>query len=267
MNIKFVLRTACLAIPLAILITVGWILFQTPLVRPLAPTPPPPTILVPGGELPAGPVGLQEWVRYQHEPYQLAGCGFFIALPSGNALAVTTAHSVAPAGSERPLERIALRVPGHAKFVTEFDHLVGPPGRPLQPDDLSVDYLLLQVTQPIDPELLLAPDPRGAPQPGERVTLVSGLEESRHGQLREGTVLSVSDTAIWVLMDDRFNPSLMSGSPFLSQHSGKAVGMAVAASPRGGRLLLGAHPISSLLQLATAATEFPPLEQLEMALD
>ena len=267
-NVKFVLRAGLLALSLAVLITAGWFLFQTPLVRHLGPTPPPPTILAPRGELPAGPIGLQEWVQYRDENYQLAGCGFFLSLPDGEIVAVTTAHSVAQAGPDHRLERIAMGVAGDDEFVSESDSLFGPPGSPLKPDDLSVDYLLLQVKEAIDPDLVIAPDPRGAPQPGERVSLMSGLAGSLgRPQVWSGTVLSASDRTIWVLMDDSFNPSLMSGSPLLSQHTGQAVGMALAASPRSGRLLLGAHPISSLLQRARSATEFPRLEELEMDSD
>ena len=77
----------------------------------------------------------------------------------------------------------------------------------------------------------------------------------------EGTVQSAEDPGIWVLMDDLFNPALMSGSPFVSQHTGRVVGMAVAATPRRNRVLLGAHPIGSIVRLAESATEFPLLDE------
>ena len=109
----------------------------------------------------------------------------------------------------------------------------------------------------------MMPDPRGAPQPGERVTLYSGLGDGRGGlRVHEGTVQSVEDKAFWVLMDRWFNPSQMSGSPIVSQHTGQAVGMVVAGSPRLGRVLLGAHPIGSLVNLAESATEFPTLSEM-----
>jgi hypothetical protein len=56
-------------------------------------------------------------------------------------------------------------------------------------------------------------------------------------------------------MDGAFNPGLMSGSPLVSQHTGQVVGMAVAASRRINRLLIGIHPIGSLVRLAGSATE------------
>jgi hypothetical protein len=100
--------------------------------------------------------------------------------------------------------------------------------------------------------LVLTPDPRDAPQPGERVSLFTGIGEER---VLEGTVQSVSDVAVWVLMDEAFAPGLMSGSPFISQHTGQVVGMLIAVTPRRTRLLMGMHPIESIVQLAESRTE------------
>ena len=263
MNVRFVIRGVLLALPLVALIFAGWIFFRTPFARRLDPTPPPPTILAPPGEMPRGPVGLQEWAKYQGETYQLAGSGFLFSPAHSEIVAATTAHSVALGDPNRPLQRIALGIAGSEGFVGEFETLRGKPGHPLTPENLIVDYVLLEVDRPVDPGLVLVPDPRGAPQPGERVSLYSGLGDGQ-GKVRvlSGTVQSLSDTAVWVLMDDTFNPGLMSGSPFVSQHTGQVVGMAVAASPRIGHLLLGTHPVGHLVQLARSAEESPRLIDL-----
>jgi hypothetical protein len=258
MNLKFVARSLLLAFPLAILISAVWVLFQTPLVRAPDPTPLPPTIVVPRGAMPAGPVGLRELARYQGEDYRQVGSGFLLLLDSGEIVAVTTAHSLAFCDGDHRLERIALGVVGRTGFVGELDTLRGLPGRPLTIEDLTLDYVLLHAGQPIEQELLLHADARGAPQPGERVSLFEGVK----GRVLEGTVQSTTDQAVWVLMDDWFSPGQMSGSPFVSQHTGQVVGMAVAATPRRNRLLLGAHPIGSIVHLAESATRFPSLSEL-----
>ncbi len=267
-NLKFVIRGVLLALPLVLILLAGWILLQTPFARRLDPTPPPPTILAPPGEMPTGPVGLQEWAQYQGEGYRIAGSGFLFALASGETVAATTAHSVSLGDPDQPLERIALGIADRDGFVGEFETHRGRPGRPLTPENLTVDYLLLEVDQPVNPALILVPDPRGAPQPGERVSLYSGLGDGQ-GNVRvlSGTVQSISDTAVWVLMDDTFNPGLMSGSPFVSQHTGQVVGMAVAASPRFNRLLIGMHPIGSLVRLAGSAIESRSLIELSQGTD
>ncbi len=262
MNVKFVVRALLLAIPVAVLISVGWIFLQTSFVRPADPTPPPPTIFAPPGTMPAGSVGLEEWAKYQDQPFRRVGSGFFFSLASGEIVGATTSHSVSIGSSSRPLERIALGIAGHAGFVAELDTMRGQPGRRLSPENLTIDYLLLFVDQAIESNFVLTPDPRGAPQPGERVSLYSGLGDGQGGRrVLEGTVQSADEQAVWILMDEWFNPGSMSGSPFVSQHTGQVVGMVVAGSPRLGRLLIGAHPIGSLVDLAESASEFPELRQ------
>jgi len=263
MNVKFVIRGLLLALPVAILITGIWIFLHTPWAWPPAPTPPPPTILAPRGEMPAGPVGLQEWAQYRGKTYLLAGSGFLFRLAGGPIVGATTAHSVTLGDPDHPLERIALGVAGSGQFAGEFDTLRGQPGRRLTSDNLAIDYLLLHVDQPIEPGLVLTPDPRGAPQPGERVVLYSGLGDGQGGRrVLAGTVQSVDERSAWVLMDGSFNPGLMSGSPFVSQHTGQVVGMVVAGSPRRNRVLIGMHPIGSLVRLAESATGFPKIVEL-----
>jgi hypothetical protein len=263
MNVKFVIRGLLLGLPVALLITGIWIFLQTPWARPPDPTPPPPTILAQPGEMPTGAVGLQEWAQYRGEAYLVAGSGFFFRLASGPIVGATTSHSVALGDPDRPLDRIALGVAGSGRFAGEFDTLHGQPGHRLTPENLASDYLLLYVDQPVEPGLVLTPDARGAPQPGERVSLYSGLGDGQGGRrVLAGTVQSVDEQAAWVLMDDSFNPGLMSGSPFVSQHTGQVVGMVVAGSVRRSRLLIGMHPIGSLVRLAESAAEFPKIVDL-----
>jgi hypothetical protein len=67
MNTKFIGRGLLVALPAAaILALVGLnlVIARTPMGRPPDPTPPPPAILAPRGEMPAGPGGLEEWVQY-----------------------------------------------------------------------------------------------------------------------------------------------------------------------------------------------------------
>ena len=261
LNLRFVVRGALLAVPAALVLLAVGIWLQTPWARAPDPTPPPPTGpegLGPAGAMPPGRVGQRQWARYRGEEYAPVGSGFFLLLDGGDVVAVTAAHSVTLDDPERPLERIALGAAGNPTFVGEYDTLRGPPGRPFSASDLSVDYLLLAVDGAVEPELLLRPDARGGPQPGERVWLCSGLGNDHP---LAGTVQSASETAVWALMDETFDPSQMSGSPLVSQHTGQVVGMAVAASPRRGRLLIGAHPIGSLVRLAEAAAEYPRLGQ------
>jgi hypothetical protein len=71
-----------------------------------------------------------------------------------------------------------------------------------------------------------------------------------------GTVHTVNKYGFWVLMDDDFHPGRMSGSPFVSSHTGKVVGMAISAAHNDHGLMIGAHPIGSLVAKAESAVEF-----------
>jgi len=264
LNTKFVMRGLLLALPVAVIASVVLTLVMNPtrIGRPLDPTPPPPTILAPRGELPPGPVGLQGWARYRGKADRQVVHGFLIRLSDGEIVGVTPAHGFSFSDPDHPLQQIALAAPGQTDFVVEFDRLRGQLGQPRTGGDMTVDYVLLRADQPIDSSFVLTPDSRGAPQPGERVSLFSCSGDGRGSQrILEGTVQSVSDTAVWVLMDELFNPDGMSGSPFVSQYTGQVVGMAIAVNPRGGRLLLGVHPIGSIVQLAESATEFPKIRE------
>ena len=266
MNLRFVVRGAVFALALLALALIVVSLLPSPLAVPLRalwsapppdPTPQPPVICAALGGLPAGTVGLQEWVQYRGESFDLIGSGFLLRLAEGSTVGVVTAHSLLIGDPLRPLERVAFAASGQTGFVAEFDTLRGPPGQPRTGADMTVDYVLLQATGPVRDELALAPDPRGAPQPGERVALFSGPGDGAGGRRRvlEGTVQSVEPTAVWAMMDEYFDPSRMSGSPLLSRHTGQVVGMAIAASPHGDRLMIGFHPIGSLVRLAHDATE------------
>jgi hypothetical protein len=260
MNVKFILRGLALALPLTIilaLVGLGLILFVGPVPDP---TPLPPTILVPGGDPPSGLVGLQEWAQYRDGEYHRVGSGFLLRLSDGQIVGVTTAHSLVLGNPDRPLQHIAFGVTGETDFIIEFDTLRGDPGRARTGDDLTVDYVLLQPPQPLGADTVLSPDLRGVPQPGERVWLINSRAGADVDELfLAGTVQSVSDTAVWVLMDELSHPGMLSGTPFVSQHTGQAVGMLIAGSLRGHRLLLGAHPIDSIVQLAESADKFPTL--------
>jgi hypothetical protein len=51
----------------------------------------------------------------------------------------------------------------------------------------------------------------------------------------------------------------MSGSPFVSEHTGNVVGMAISAGQSEFGLMIGMHPIGSLVNKAEGATVFPLL--------
>lgn len=269
MNLRFVINGLVFAIPLAIAATgVALVALRVRAVvgPPPDPTPPPPTITAPRGPLPDGVVAFEEWVRFRGESYRWVGCGFLMARSDAPAspVGVTTAHSAPPGDPNHVLESIQLRAVQPSGYTLEFSTLYGAPGRPRSGDDLTVDYVLLRPSHAVESGYVLLADPRGAPQPGERVSLVKCVGGATGGQhVLEGTVQSVDTAAVWVLMDAPFAPAEWSGSgsPLLSQHTGQVVGMLIAGMLRGTSLLLGMHPVGSLVEKMTTAESFPTLEE------
>ncbi len=272
MRLKLLLRSFILFLLLLIAALTGLSFLPGPILgrlvywwvsSPPAPTPPPPIIDAPRGSLPVGPVGLEEWAQFAGNSYGRVGSGFLLRLQDGVIVGVTTAHSLGQLGNpSRPLEKIAFAALGREGYVAESDTFYGEPGAPRAGDDMTVDWVLVKLNADVDPNLVLTPDARGGPQPGERLILYSGRGD---GEIVGGTVQSADPKAVWVLMDLVDYPADavsgtpfggMSGSPLISEHTGQVVGMAIATTPRQDRFMVILHPISSLVAKAEAAQEF-----------
>jgi hypothetical protein len=171
---------------------------------------------------------------------------------------VTTAHSLAGLGQAGAgPQQVGFGGDGATEPIIVAYQYYGAPGQAFSGDDLSTDVVLLQFNGYPDANEANAPDPRGSPQPGERVVLYCGQCVAPFTRL--GTVMSSAHTADWVLMDETFDPNGMSGSPVLSAYTGRVVGMAVAATHKQGRLLIGLNPIGAIVARGLAATTFPPI--------
>ena len=263
MNWKFIVRGLILAVIVLALGAVAVFVYfsQFSVDIPTGPTALPPTILTPQGFLPETQVGLKEWAKYGANDYIAVGNGFFLKLDDGTVIAVTTAHSVSTFNSDHSLTKIAFSIGWQPGFIAEMDTLHGIPGKPRYGRDMTVDFILLRVDVPVDPVLILSPDPRGEPQAGERIFLYSGLGDDSGGlSAYPGTIQAVDKNGAWAVMDDNFQPGGMSGSPFFSAHTGKVVGMTITAANREGRLFIGMHPIGSLVEKAMGADTFPLIQ-------
>jgi hypothetical protein len=259
-NWRFVLRGLALALGLLVVFLLATAIILPRLIPqpPAGPIPPQPTILAPAGDLPEGPIAMQEWARYEGEPLRLAGCGFLFADSSGDVVGATTAHSLDLGNAAHALGSVEFRIAGQDDSAIFFTEFFGYPGRPrLLGMDLTIDYVLLKPDRAVGGATVLETDWRGTPQPGERVMLFSGLDGE---SVYQGSVLAVDERGAWIVMDEIFEPGLMSGSPMMSVHTGRVVGMALAATVRDGRLLLGIHPIGSLVAKADSAMDFPGMQ-------
>ena len=255
-NWKFVARGLALGLSLLVLALLATYLSLPRLFPgvPYGPLPPAPTIDRAAGAQPSAWPGLAAWAVFEARDPRLAGSGFVFRLPNGVPVAAVAAHSFNLAGG---LDHIEL---SSSDFELSFDALHGPPGKPRYlGSDLTGDYLLLSVSADLPREVVLLPDERGLPQPGERIVLYPGVGAG--GGARQGTILSAGSEAAWAVMDEAFAPGLMSGSPIVSLHTGRVVGMALSAGEREGHTVIGMHPIGSLVKKGLAAGERLPLAE------
>lgn len=222
---------------------------------PYGPVPDPPAFDQPPGEPPPIGVGLQAWAHYRAQPPRLVGSGFVLELPDGRVVGVTAAHSFRLSGE---LGAIGFRQPGSPEEAL-LATLHGEPGRArLFGNDLTGDYLLLSLPTGAAARLAIAPDPRGGPAAGERIVVHSGVLELPQG----GAVFRSEPSGAWAVMDEQFEAALTSGAPVFSSHTGLVVGMALVAGSRDGQLVLGMHPIGSIVQKGLAAEHAIPLAEL-----
>lgn len=216
--------------------------------RLLPPLPPSPTITAARGEMPAGVVAFEQRIQTE-DGYQTVGAGFLLRLPNADVIGVTTKHST----GDRPFVPTVFTIADRDATVATFTKLYAPIGHPFANGDLTTDYILMRPDAPPDPAIVLLPDPRSAPQPGERVSLFSGRGDGQGGQrILSGTVESAFPASAWIRIDGIFDPRGMSGSPVISQHTGQVVGMIVAASPRIGTIVIGIDPIGSIIDKAAS---------------
>jgi hypothetical protein len=232
-----VIRLVLVSVMLAAVLTLLWfvaILYLRP------PLPSPPKIAAASGPLPAGLIELEQRIA-RDGAYEHVGVGFLLRLPDENVIGVATAHSLGGRG----FAPIHFTARGNAGIIASFSELFAHEGTPRTGSDLTGDYLLLWPDVPVDEAYVLEPDPRGAPQPGERVALYSGAT------LLDGTVESVDEQGAWIRLDRQLFVGGLSGSPVFSRHTGKVVGMVIAANPQPNFIRLGLNPIGVILQAAS----------------
>ncbi|MCA1789082.1 MAG: hypothetical protein LC667_04250 [Thioalkalivibrio sp.] len=170
-----------------------------------------------------------------------------LQLPDGEVIGVTTAHSL-PGRTFRPLE---FTPPGQPQPAASFSEQLIPPE--VQRGSMTEDSALLKFDGIPDSSMVLYPDPRAHPEPGERLDLYSGLGDGSGGRrVHQGTVETVNFDSVWVRMDEPFDPRLMSGSPILGQHTGKVVGVATSMLVAPGPLRIGMNPIRAAIHAAGA---------------
>jgi hypothetical protein len=153
---------------------------------------------------------------------------------------------------------------GEPRF--RFSSSLGRPGRAgrlFQFTDLRTDYFILVSDAPITGVSVLELDPREHPAVGERVWFPNKDDSRPEGYvLLEGTVTAATAKYSEVLFKSAFQLQSQSGSPVISQSTGKVVGALSGGGPELGGTSILLAPSRAILDAMDRVTAPVPLERV-----
>ena len=192
------------------------------------------------------------------------GTGFFAKAPNNKIVAVTSAHFLNMNGP--PLQEAKWLDVRTNKWVATFTLSWGTPGRsgtrhPLL--DLRSDYLLMPASSSITPDKVLELDSRPKPKLKERIWFPNKDETAPLGhQVVAGSVVESDEKYSIVILDKEVPLQSQSGSPFISQATGKVIGTLSGADSANGQLRLLITPSSGILAMLAKDNHFPELRSV-----
>ncbi|MBY0526424.1 MAG: hypothetical protein K2R98_23725 [Gemmataceae bacterium] len=189
------------------------------------------------------------------------GTGFLAKAPNGKIAAVTSGHFLNRDGPRLTEARwLDVRTNEVAIRLTKS---WGPPGgegvtEPVV--DLRGDYLLMPVDEKVADELVLELDTRKQPAVGERVWLPNKDSDAKLGyELVSGKVTEATEKYSTVELDRAIKLQSQSGSPFISQSTGKVIGTLSRAPGSEGKTVLVLAPARALVDALSREGNFPLL--------
>lgn len=192
------------------------------------------------------------------------GTGFFVRAPNNMIAAVTSVHFLETDGP--PLTEVRwLEIPRGTPVAT-FTDSWGLPGNAgtMEPTiDLRPDYLLMPAPGGIPADLVLELDPRERLDVDERIWFPNKTQRSKLGyEVVEGTVIEADLKYSLIVLERAITLESQSGSPIVSQQSGKVVGILSRGGMYRGKTALLLTPAHGILKVLTEANEFPRLQDV-----
>lgn len=188
------------------------------------------------------------------------GTGFFVKAPSGKLAAVTSAHFIDPDGPA--LVKAQWQTIDGEKLVATLTKSWGPPGKLGRSRlDQRRDYLLF----PADPDIALPHvfefDQRARVEDGELIWFVDKESSKSAADQRVITGRVTSATAMFlnIQLDEPIELQSQSGSPFISQSTGRVIGILSGAIGEGDALELIAAPVNKMVAQLQDESAFPEL--------
>ena len=231
-----------------------------------------------GGDANARPperaVVFQPVLLWQGANATAQGTGFFVKAPGGKTAAVSSAHFIDRDGP--PLMSAKWLDVRTSEPVASFTRSWGQPGdggTNGNPPDLRTDYWIM----PVDAEApetgaaearaaaaaALELDPRDKPALGEKVWLPNKNRKAKLGfDLVEGAVIETGVKYSLVRLTDEIELQSQSGSPIISQRTGKVIGTLSRGGTKDGTTFLLLAPSAPIARALADAKEFPQLRHV-----
>jgi hypothetical protein len=216
---------------------------------------PPVTIPAPRGQILYQPV-----FHWANNEETAQGTGFFVKAPHGKLAAVTSAHFIDPDGPTL-LSATWQTIDGE-QIAAKLTKSWGPPGKlGGSRYDQRSDYLLFLAEPLFELPQVLEFDPRPRVDDDELVWFVDkdGSQSAKEQRVIGGQVRLVSPLALMIVLDDTLALQSQSGSPFISQKTGKVIGLLSLGGEKDGELQLIAAPVSRIVKHLQDDTSFPEL--------
>ena len=217
----------------------------------------------PGKEDSQGALVFQPLFKWENGKCTRQGTGSFVRAPKGQIVAVTSAHFIDFCGP--PLLQAEWLDVRTGKSVAGFTRSWGMLGNAgcSDPMDLRSDYLLLAVDSEIDFQSLLEIDGERVPEMGERVWFPNKDPKALLGYDRIGGKVTEAQTEYYtVVLDRKIDLTARSGTPVLSEKSGKVIGILSRGNLGGDRSVLYLTPAPSIHKALTEAQSEPLLRDV-----
>jgi hypothetical protein len=188
------------------------------------------------------------------------GTGFFVKAPSGKLVAVTSAHFI-DADGPALLKAEWQTIDGNELAAT-LTKSWGPPGKLGRSQfDQRRDYLLFPAEPDIEVPHVFEFDPRPRVEDEELIWFVDkdGSKSAADQRVVSGSVTLESPLALIIELDEPIKLQSQSGSPFISQKTGKVIGILSSATQDGDRVKLIAAPVKKMVEQLQDESLFPEL--------
>lgn len=200
----------------------------------------------------------QPQFKWADQTTSLQGTGSFIKTPNGDVIGLTSAHFINFAGPH--LLEVSWLDTKTKKAIATSNKSFGLPGREgsYNPMDFSHDYFLMDVKEKIHPQYVLELDDRKTAEIGERIW----FPNKNNGDLEEGTISHLNPGYLAIILDKVTNLQSRSGTPIISQRTGKVVGILSAGGNQNNKTMMYLTPSPHISEAIKKAKQHYPLKEV-----